>query len=50
MFDNVGHNLDEAPEGLALSGWGWTGLETDFGDDEGLGYYCCKGFGHGAEY
>lgn len=41
MLHDVGHDLDEALEGLALSGWERAGLETNFGDDERLSYYCC---------
>ncbi len=41
MLDDVGHHLDEALEGFALSRWWRARLETDFGDDEGLGDYRC---------
>lgn len=50
MLDDVGHDFAEGFEVLAVTGWWGSGLETDFGDDEGLGGYCCEGFGEGAEH
>lgn len=36
VLNNVGHDLDERLEWLALTCWRWPRLQADFGDDQGL--------------